>query len=701
MQRIVVMFLVLGVFAMSCNKQQNTNKADNPFYTEWTTPFGVPEFDKIDTTDYMPAFKKGMAEQLAEVEEIANNTAEPTFDNTITAMEKSGKLLTRVSNVFFNLVSANTNDALQNISRLVSPLLSKHNDDINLNAQLYKRVKTLYNTRQSLKLSGEQDKLLEKYYKGFVRGGANLNAGDKEKLRTINKELSGLQVKFSENVLKEDNKFELLLDEKDLTGLPQGVKTAAAEAAKAKGYAGKWLFSLHKPSLIPFIQYSDRRDLREKLYRGYFMRGDNNDNLDNKNIFNKIANLRIRKAHLLGYNSHADFVLEERMAKTPANVYNLLDQVWPAALKKAKQERAMMQKMIDDDGGHFKLASWDWWYYAEKIRQKKYKLDEDEIRPYLKIDNVIKGVFILANKLYGLTFIQQENLPKYHPEVKTYLVRNEAGDTVGVYLSDWFYRDSKRGGAWMNEYRAQSNINGNRIIPIIVNVGNFTKPTADRPSLLSVDEANTLFHEFGHALHGLLSDCTYPSISGTNVPRDFVEFPSQVDENWVLEPEMLKLYAFHYKTGKVMPASLISKIKKAGKFNQGFETVEYMAAAYLDMAWHTLTTEKDRDVNGFEKAAMGKIGLIPEIFPRYRTTYFRHIVGGYSAGYYSYLWSEVLDADTFEAFKEHGIFDRKTARSFRDNILSKGGTEDAMQMYINFRGRKPDITPLLKRRGLQ
>ena len=699
MQRIVLMFLVLGVFIMSCNKQQN--KTDNPFYTEWTAPFGVPEFDKIDTTDYMPAFKKGMAEQLAEVDKIANNVAVPTFDNTITAMEISGKLLTRVSNVFFNLVSANTNDALQNISRRVSPILSKHNDDINLNAQLFKRVKTLYDSRAALNLNGEQDKLLEKYYKGFVRGGANLNAGDKEKLRAINKELSVLQVKFSENVLKEDNKFELLLDEKDLTGLPQGVKTAAAEAAKAKGYAQKWLFSLHKPSLIPFIQYSDRRDLREKLYRGYFMRGDNNDNLDNKSIFNKIANLRIRKAHLLGYNSHADFVLEERMAKSPANVYHLLDQVWPAALKKAKHERAMMQKMIKDEGGHFKLASWDWWYYAEKIRQKKYKLDEDEIRPYLKIDNVIKGVFILANKLYGLTFTQQENLPKYHPDVKTYLVRNEAGDTVGVYLSDWFYRDSKRGGAWMNEYRAQSNINGKRIIPIIVNVGNFTKPTANRPSLLSVDEANTLFHEFGHALHGLLSDCTYPSISGTNVPRDFVEFPSQVDENWVLEPEMLKLYAFHYKTGKVMPTSLITKIKNAGKFNQGFETVEYMAAAYLDMAWHTLTTEKDRDVNGFEKAAMSKIGLIPEILPRYRTTYFRHIVGGYSAGYYSYLWSEVLDADTFEAFREHGIFDRKTARSFRDNILSKGGTEDAMQMYINFRGRKPDITPLLKRRGLQ
>ena len=697
----LIMLVLTGALFMSCNEAQNTADSSNPFFQEWKTPYGVPDFDRISTDDYMPAFKKGMADHLKEVEKIAANPQEPTFENTVTAMEKSGKLLTRVANVFFNLVSANTNKELQAISREVSPMLSKHNDDINLNAQLFARFKTLYEQRDKLNLTGEQNKLLEKYYKDFIRGGANLSDGDKEKLRAMNEELSVLQVKFSENVLHEDNAFELLLDEKDLSGLPDGVKNAAAEAARARGYEGKWLFTLHKPSLIPFIQYSDRRDLREKLYRGYFMRGDNDNEYDNKDIFDKVVNLRIRKAHLLGYKSHADFVLEERMAKTPANVYKLLDKVWPAALNKAKEERAMMQKMIDADGGDFKLASWDWWYYAEKIRQQKYKLDEDEIRPYFKIDNVIKGSFILANKLYGLTFEEQDNLPKYHPEVKTYLVKDEKGNEIGIYLSDWFYRDSKRGGAWMNEYRAQSNMDGNRIIPIIVNVGNFTKPTADRPSLLSLDEANTLFHEFGHALHGLLSDCTYPTISGTSVPRDFVEFPSQVMENWVLEPEMLKLYAFHYKTGEVMPASLIEKIKNAGKFNQGFATVEYMAASYLDMAWHTLTEEKKHDVNAFEKAAMDKIGLIPEIIPRYRSTYFRHVVGGYSAGYYSYLWSEILDADTFEAFKEHGIFDKKTAESFRKNILSRGGTEEAMKMYINFRGREPSIEPLLERRGLK
>ncbi len=673
---------------------------NNPFYQEWDTPFGVAPFDQIRDEHYMPAFKEGMKQHLEEIEKIANNPEPATFANTIEAMEKSGALLTRVANVFFNIVSANTNDARQAIAREISPLLSQHNDAINLNPALFKRIKSLYQQRESLGLTSEQKRLLENYYKNFVRGGANLSEADKDKLRKINERLSTLQVKFSENVLKEDNNFELVLEEKDLTGLPESVKKAAAEAAKAKGYEDKWLFTLHKPSLIPFIQYSDRRDLREKLYKGYIMRGDNNNEYDNKAIFNEIANLRVRKAHLLGYKTHADYVLEDRMAKTPAKVYELLDKVWPAALNKAKQERALMQEMIEAEGDTFKLASWDWWYYAEKIRQQKYNLDEDEIRPYLQIDNVIKGAFILAQKLYGLTFEEQHDIPKYHPEVKTYVVRDERGEIIGIYLSDWFYRASKRGGAWMNNYRDQSNMDGKRVLPIIVNVGNFTKPTADTPSLLSLDEANTLFHEFGHALHGLLSKCTYPSISGTNVPRDFVEFPSQVMENWVLEPEMLKLYAFHYQTGEVMPQSLIDKIKKAGKFNQGFATVEYMAASYLDMAWHTLTEEKERDVNAFEKSVLDKIGLIPEIISRYRTTYFRHIVGGYSAGYYSYLWSEVLDADTFEAFKEKGIFDRGTARAFRDEILSRGGTEDAMQMYINFRGREPEIAPLLQRRGL-
>ena len=436
------------------------------------------------------------------------------------------------------------------------------------------------------------------------------------------------------------------------------------------------------------------------MYLAYINRGDNNNEFDNKEIINKITNLRVRKAQLLGYETHAHFILEERMAKTPENVYNLLDKLWTPALNVARKERDMMQKMVDDEGGNFKIKGWDWWYYAEKIRKAEYDFNEEEVRPYLKIDNVINGSFILANKLFGLTFEERNDLPKYHPDVRTYVVKDANGKTIGIYLSDWFYRSSKRGGAWMNEYRSQSNMDGNRVIPIITNVGNFSKPLGDTPSLLLLDDVETLFHEFGHAVHGLLSNVTYPTVSGTNVPRDFVEFPSQVLENWVLHPQMLSLYAFHYKTGEVMPQELIDKIEKSDKFNQGFKTVEYLAASYLDMAWHTLREEKDRDVNQFEKAALDKIDLIPEIVSRYRTTNFRHIVGGYSAGYYSYIWSEVLDADTFEAFREKGIFDKETATAYRDKILARGGTMDAMEMYIDFRGREPEIQPLLDRRGL-
>lgn len=696
MKKYIAIFLTGVLFFMYAGQDNS-----NPFFTEWQTPFQSPPFDQIKEEHYMPAFNRGMEEHLKEVEAIANNIEAPTFENTIEAMEKSGKLLDKVSYVFFNLSSANTNDEMKAIQKEVSPLLSKHNDDIKLNPKLYARIKTLMDRQHELGLDTEQKQLLKDYYKEFVRGGANLSKEQKDKLREINEELTILSVQFSENVLNEDNAFQMILEtEEELAGLPENIRNAAAEAASAKGHDGKWLFTLHKPSLIPFIQYSDRRDLREKLYKGYINRGDNNNQYDNKEIIAKIINLRIRKAQLLGYETHADFVLEETMAKTAENVYELLDQVWEPALKMAKQERAMMQKMIDDEGGDFELASWDWWYYAEKIRKQNYDLNEDEIRPYLKIDNVINGSFILANRLFGITFEERTDIPKYHPDVKTYEVKDEDGSTIGLYLSDWFYRDSKRGGAWMNAYRKQSAMDGKEVLPIITNVGNFTKPTADTPSLISLDEAETLFHEFGHALHGLLSECTYPSISGTDVPRDFVEFPSQVMENWVLEPEMLKSYALHYKTGEVMPQELIEKIKKADTFNQGFKTVEYLAASYLDMAWHTLDKVEERDVNAFEKAALDKIGLIPEIISRYRTTYFRHIVGGYSSGYYSYIWSEVLDADAFEAFKENGIFDKATAKSYRENVLSKGGTEEAMDMYVAFRGHKPDIKPLLVRRGL-
>ena len=648
----------------------------------------------------MPAFEKGMLLQIEEVEAIAQQSEAATFENTIEAFEKTGELLSKVSNVFFNLRSADTNDSIQQFSKVIIPKLSAHNDEIFLNEALFLRVKSLYNQTDKINYTQEQKKLLEEYYQNFIRSGALLEADQKTQLLEINERLSLLSVQFGENVLEEDNKFELILESpEDLAGLPDGVKTAAEEAATEKGYEGKYLFTTHKPSLLPFITYSENRKHRMTLKKGYIMRGDNSDSLDNKEIIKEIANLRLKKANLLGYPTHAHYVLEERMLDTPEKVYDLLDKVWPPALQRAKEERDQMKKMSESEGLDITIGPWDWWYYAEKIKMQDYNLDEEEIRPYLKVDNVINGTFILANKLFGLTFEEQTDLPKYHEDVRTYTVKNEAGDLIGIYMSDWFYRSSKRGGAWMNTYREQSNMGGERIIPIVTNVGNFTKPTQKKPSLLSQDEAETLFHEFGHALHGLLSECVYPSISGTATPRDFVEFPSQVMENWVFEPEMLALYAFHYESGEVMPESLVQKIKNAGKFNQGFKTVEYMAASYLDMSFHTIKEPITGDINTFEKEAMDKIELIDAIVPRYRSGYFRHITGGYSAGYYSYLNSEILDADAFQAFKENGLFDKTTANAYREHILSKGGTMDAMEMYVNFRGREPSYQGLLDRRG--
>ena len=696
--------LAAGIL-LSCQPQsENTDmQTDNPFYQEWDTPYGVPPFDQIKDEHYMQAFEDGMQQQLEEVAAIANNAEEPTFENTIEAFEKSGKLLTKVGGVFFNLSSAHTNDSIQGISRVISPKLSAHSDNIFLNGDFYARVKTLYDQREELDLTVEQAKLLENYHTRFVRAGAALSMEDQAKMRELNGQLSSLSVKFGENVLKEDNKFEMLIEnEEDLDGLSDNIINAAREAAQERGYNEGWLFTPHKPSMIPFITYSNNRTLRKQLKKGYIMRGDNDDELDNKELARKLANVRLEKANLLGYETWADYILAERMLNTPDKVYNLLDKVWPAALEAAKKERDMLAQMAANEGQNIEIGPWDWWYYAEKIKMEQYNLDENEIRPYLKVDNVINGTFILANKLFGLTFEEQDDIPKYHEDVRTYTVKNENGELIGIYLSDWFYRGSKRGGAWMNTFRDQSNMGGERVIPIVTNVGNFTKPTGDTPSLLSQDEANTLFHEFGHALHGLLSECTYPSISGTSTPRDFVEFPSQVMENWVFEPEMLALYAFHYETGEVMPTELVEKIKKAGTFNQGFATVEYMAAAYLDMAYHTIVEPIEGDINTFEKAAMDEIGLIDAIVPRYRTGYFRHAFGspeGYSAGYYSYLNSEVMDADAFGAFKENGLFDKETANAYKEHILSKGGTRDAMEMYVNFRGREPKFEAILERRG--
>lgn len=703
MKKSVILVCFFGLLLLSCSEQvAEKSSEENPFFTEFDTPFGVPPFDRIKEEHYLPAFQEAMTQQKDAIEKIVRNPEPPTFENTIEALEKSGHFLRRIGSVFDVLNGSMTNERMQAIAKEVAPLRSKHRDSILMNKELFQRVKIVYEKKDQLNLKAEQSMLLEKYYKDFVRGGANLDEEKKARLREINQELSVLTLKFGENILKEDNRFELVIDkEEDLAGLPQSVVTAAAEAAKERGHEGKWVFTLHKPSMIPFLQYSEKRDLREKIFKAYINRCNHNDELDNKALLSRIVTLRIEKAHLLGYKTHADFILEMNMAKKPENVYGLLDQIWKPALEIATKEAQELQGMIQKEGKDFKLKPWDWWYYAEKVKKAKYDLDEEMLRPYFKLENVRNGAFYVANKLYGLQFIERKDVPKYHEDVKVFEVRDTDNTQVGILYTDYFPRASKRGGAWMNSFRKQYRMDGGEIHPIITNNGNFSKPTGKKPALLSSEEVLTLFHEFGHALHGLLSNCTYYRLSGTAVPRDFVELPSQIMENWAFEPEVLKMYAKHYETGEVIPQELIDKIKKASLFNQGFATVEYLAASYLDMDWHTLSEAGEIDVEKFETESMNRIGLIPEIVVRYRSPYFRHIFsGGYSAGYYSYIWAEVLDADAFEAFKENGLFEPKTALSFRKNILERGGTEDPMSLYIRFRGAEPKVEPLLKRKGL-
>jgi peptidyl-dipeptidase Dcp len=714
------LLLVLGAVALSIlvasSKQQDQQQQQvksqpdqqqpaNPFLVEWDTPFGVPPFDKIELVYYQPAFDEAMRQHNEEIDAVLAISSAPTFANTIEALERSGALLSRVSNVFFAMNSSLTNEDMQEIAKVVAPELSKHEDEILLNDKLFQRVKSVYEQKDALGLNPEQLKLLDECYKGFVRGGANLDDKDKARLTEINGELSKLSLQFGENVLKENNKFEMVVEnETDLSGLPEAVITAAKETAKERGHEGKWVFTLHKPSMIPFIQYSDKRDLREKIYKAYYSRGNNGDELDNKKILARMAALRAERAKLLGYETHAHYVLEDNMAKEPKNVYELLGKLWSPALKRATVEAAEMQQMIDQEGGDFKLATWDWWYYAEKVKKAKYDLDEEMLRPYFKLENVRQGVFDVAGALFGLRFEERSDIPKYHEDVTVFEVKEADGSQVCILYVDYFPRASKRGGAWMGEFRQQSKQEGKNIRPIIYNVGNFTKPTSSEPSLLSFDEVNTLFHEFGHALHGMLSDCTYETLAGTEVSRDFVELPSQLMENWASDPQVLKMYARHYQTGEPMPDELIEKIKKSRHFNQGFATTEYLAASFLDLDWHTLDKAREvTDVLAFEDECLSELGLIPEIISRYRSPYFRHIfAGGYSSGYYSYVWAEVLDADAFQAFKEAGdIFDAKTAKSFRENVLERGGTEDAMVLYTRFRGQDPSIEPLLERRGLK
>jgi len=674
--------------------------SENPFFTEWTTPFGVPPWGEIHEDHFLPAFERAIAEARAEVEAIAQNPEPPTFENTVAALDGSGLMMAKVGGVFYTLSGAETNDRVQEIAREVAPLASNLRDDILMNPQLFARVKAIYDQRAELELDVEQQHLLDKAYRDFQRGGAELSDTDKERMRVINSELSTLGLKFSDNVLAETNKYQLFIDsQEDLAGLSPGVIEGAAIAAAEAGQEGKWLFTVHRPSVYPFLDYADNRELREQIFTAYIMRGDHGDDFDNKEILSTVLVLRAERAKLLGYDTHADFILDERMAKTPQAVYQLLDDLWNPSLTVAREEAATLQAAIEADGFDFNLEPWDWRYYAEKVRQARYDVDEQEVRPYFMIDNVIDGAFTVANRLYGIEFTERTDIPTYHPDVRTYEVTDVDGSHLGVFMADYYPRPGKRGGAWSSDIRGQWIKDGEEVRPVVLNVGNFSRPVGDDPALLSLEQVHTLFHELGHGLHSLLSDLQYRG--SADVKWDFVELPSQIMENWLLEPEVLKLYATHYQTGEVIPDELVAKVRAAEQFNQGFSSVEYLAACYLDMDWHTLEDPAGVDVNAFEKASMDKIGLIPEIVVRYRSTYFGHIISGYSAGYYSYIWAEVLDADAFEAFKETSLFDQETALAFRTNILERGGSEDPEVLYLRFRGQEPSVEPLLKKRGLK
>ena len=694
---------LMGACNMSSNKTSETALNTNPFLSEYTTPFGVPPFDRITLADYKPAILQGMEEQKKEVDAIVNATAAPDFENTIAALDQSGRLLSKANTVFSAQNSANTSDEMQALSKELSPLMSAHRDDISLNPKLFARVKAVYDKRDKLNLTKEQVKLLDESYKGFVRGGANLPEDKQARLRELNSEMALLQLSFGQNMLKETNAFKLVIDnEVDLSGLPANLIAAAADDARAAGHEGKWVFTLQNPSIMPFLQFSDKRDLREKIFNGYIRRGNNNNDADNKEIVKRLVIARLEKARLMGYDHYAAFVLDERMAKNADNVYKLLNEVWEPAQTKTKAELVDLQTMMKQDGVAGELKGWDWRYYNEKVMKARFHIDETVIRPYLQLEKVRDGMFYVANKLYGITFTELNDLPKPHDDAVVFECKDVDGTHLGVLYMDYFPRASKRGGAWCGSYRSQTYKDGKRVAPIVTIVCNFTKPSAGQPALLSVDETSTLFHEFGHALHSLFKDVHYYGISG--VPRDFVELPSQVMEHWALEPEVLKVFAKHYQTGEEIPVDLIRKITESDKYGQGFKTSEYVQASILDMDYHVLTNvPDDLDILKFEAESMNKLHALPQIPPRYRSTYFNHTMGGgYTAGYYSYMWSEVLDADAFEAYKETGnIFDQATAKRFRDYILTPGCIDDAEVMYRNFRGKDPDTTPLLKNRGLK
>jgi peptidyl-dipeptidase Dcp len=698
---VALLLCLLVVFAAAPGGAQEPASGDNPLLKEWKTPFQVPPFPEIQPDHFLPAFKVAIAENRKEIEAIANDPEPPTFANTVEALERAGERLGRVNGVFGALQGAETNARLQAINREVTPLLSSLRDEVRLNEKLFRRVNAVYDGRASAGLSPIQQKLVEDTYKGYVRSGAALDPARKDHLRKVNAELSVLSVQFGDNLLHDTNAYTLAIGRKeDLAGLPASVMAMGADAATAAGTPGKWVYTLQAPSIWPFLQYADNRELRRQILDAYLTRGDHGDQYDNKQIVSRIAALRVQRANLLGYKSHADFVLEENMAKNPDGVYGLLNQLWTPAREMALKEAAVLQAQIEADGGNFTLAPGDWRYYSEKVRKAKYDLDDQQLRPYFQLDQVQQGAFHVANKLYGITFTPRPDLPVYHPEVKAWEVKDGDGTHLSIFYTDYHPRAGKRGGAWSGRMRGSWVRDGQSVRPIATNVCNFSRPAGDEPALLTLEEVGTLFHELGHAIATFLNKVPYTGLGG--VPRDFVEVPSQIMENWALEPEVLRVYAKHYRTGEVIPAALVEKIRQSAQFNQGFVTVEYLAASMLDMDWHTLTTTQGQDPTAFEKASMEKIGNPAAIPPRYRSPYYSHIfAGGYSAGYYAYIWSEVLDKDAFQAFKETSLFDPATAKRFRTEILEKGGSEEAMTMYRKFRGKEPSVDALLKARGLK
>jgi len=676
----------------------------NPFYTESSLYMKYPEFDKIKNKHYTPAFEKGMADHMAEIDAIAERADSPTLENTIIAMEKSGALLDRVATVFFALISANTNEEMEKIRSEMAPKLSAHSDQILLNGKLFHRVKTIYEQRDQLGLDAESKRLVEKYYTDFIRSGANLSNEEKESLKKINGEMAVLQTTFSQNVLKEVNALAVVVDSKDeLDGLSDAAIEAAANEAKSRELDGKYVITLRNTSGQPPMASLTNRALRERIHKTSLSRGSRGGDFDNRDILANVIKLRAEKAQLMGYNNHAAYSLENQTAQTPKAVNERLSSLAPKAVANANKEATDLQKMIDAEDGSFKLASWDWDFYTEKVRADRYNFDASQLKPYFEMDNVLQnGVFYTATQLFGITFKERFDLPVYQEDIRVFQVFNEDGSVLALFIFDGYARSSKRGGAWMNAYVSQSKLKGNK--PVIANHMNVVKPPKGEPTLMSFDEVITTFHEFGHALHGMFSDVNYPYFAGTSVPRDFVEYPSQVNEMWAIWPEVLKNYAVHHETGKPMPKELLDKVLATQKFNQGFATTEYLAASLLDQALHQLSPDQvptGEEIIAFEADALKTAGVSMDVIPpRYRSTYFSHIIGGYSAGYYSYIWSEVLDADTVEWFKENGGLKRENGDHFRKTLLSRGGSKDALKIFKDFRGAEPNIQPLLDRRGL-